>query len=238
MEFLLDGIRQAWQLLLHPDAPLKSAFDVTLRVAFFSTLLALIAGLPTGLAFGLRSFRGRSAGLSLVNAGLGLPPVVVGLIVATLLFRNGPLGGLNLLYTVNGIIVAQALLAFPIVAAFTATAVQAVPLALLEQASALGASRFRVAMLALREARVGIFAAAIGALGSALSEVGAVVLVGGNIQEQTQTLASAVLVQVSAGDYGEALAYGFILLGLILVLAAVLTLLQQRGAAGVGWRAS
>src|SRR5262249_46147244 len=108
----------------------------------------------------------------------------------------------------------------------------------LEQAAALGASRLRVAALALREARVGVFAASIGALGSALSEVGAVVLVGGNIQQQTETLASGVLVKVSAGEYGPALAYGFILLGLILVLASILTLLQQRGAAGVGWRAS
>ena len=238
MEFLLDGIREGWHLLLHPDAELKSAFDVTMRVAFFSTLFSLAAGLPLGLLLGLRSFRGRSAGLSLANAGLGLPPVVVGLIVAIMLFRMGPFGGLNLLYTVNGIIVAQTLLALPIVVAFTAAAVQAVPTALLDQASALGASRPRVAMLALREARVGIFAAVIAALGSALSEVGAVVLVGGNIQQQTETLASAVLVKVSAGEYGPALAYGFILLGLILVLAAVLTLLQQRGAASLGWRAS
>lgn len=238
MEFLLDGIRQGWHLLFHPDAELRSAFEVTLRVAFFSTLLSLLFGVPAGLLFGLRRFRGRWASLSLVNAGLGLPPVVVGLVVAILLFRNGPLGGLTLLYTVNGVILAQALLAFPIVAAFTASAVQAVPKVLLDQASALGASRPRVAILALREARVGVFAAVIAAVGSALSEVGAVVLVGGNIQNQTQTLASAVLAKVSAGEYGPALAYGFILLGLILVLAAGLTLIQQRGAPGVGWRAS
>src|SRR5262249_57781202 len=130
--------------------------------------------------------------------------------------------------TVNGIIVAQALLAFPIVAAFTATAVQAVPRALLEQAAALGASRLRVAALALREARVGVFAAAIGALGSAMSEVGAVVLVGGNIQGQTQTLASAVLVRVEQGDYSRAIAIGVILIGLILIVAALLTVAQQR----------
>src|SRR3954471_5406162 len=227
MDVLLDGLRQAFDLLVHPDAELLQIVGVTLRVALSSTLLSLALGLPLGLALGLGRFRGRRPLLALANAGMGLPPVVVGLVVALLLFRGAPLGGLNLLYTLNGVIVAQTLLALPLVAALTAAAVQALPAGLLEQARAFGASRAQVAVLALREARVGVLAATIAAMGSALAEVGAVVLVGGNIEDETQTLASAVLVRVSAGEYGRAIALGAILLGLILVLAAGLTLAQQ-----------
>lgn len=228
MEFLWDGVRQALELLAGGDDEVLGIVGVTLRMALWSTLLALVVGLPAGLALGLGRFRGRGAGLALANAGMGLPPVVVGLVVALLLFRGAPLGGLNLLYTLNGVILAQAVLAVPVVTALTAAAVQGLPAGLLDQARAFGASRPAVAALALREARVGVLAATIAAAGSAFAEVGAVVLVGGNIEGQTQTLASAVLVRVSAGEYGRAIALGIVLLGLVLGLAAALTGLQQR----------
>ncbi|MET0686341.1 MAG: ABC transporter permease [Solirubrobacteraceae bacterium] len=228
MEFLWDGLQQAVDLLLNGDDEVLGIIGVTLRMAFWSTLIALALGLPLGLALGLGRFRGRGAGLALANAGMGLPPVIVGLVVALLLFRGAPLGGLNLLYTLDGVILAQAVLSLPVVVALTAAAVQSLPAGLLDQARAFGASRGAVALLALREARVGVVAATIAAVGSAFAEVGAVVLVGGNIDGQTQTLASAVLVRVSAGEYGRAIALGIVLLGLVLVLAAVLTVLQQR----------
>ena len=228
MEFLWDGLQQAVDLLLSGDDEVLGIIGVTLRMAFWSTLIALALGLPLGLALGLGRFRGRGAGLALANAGMGLPPVIVGLVVALLLFRGAPLGGLNLLYTLDGVILAQAVLSLPVVVALTAAAVQSLPAGLLDQARAFGASRGAVALLALREARVGVLAATIAAVGSAFAEVGAVVLVGGNIDGQTQTLASAVLVRVSAGEYGRAIALGIVLLGLVLVLAAVLTVLQQR----------
>jgi len=227
MEFIWNGIRQAADLLAHGDHDILVVVGTTLRLALCSTLLALALGLPAGLALGLGRFRGRRVGLAFANAGMGLPPVVVGLVVALLLFRGAPLGGLNLLYTLDGVILAQTLLALPLVAALTAAAVQALPAGLLEQARAFGASRTQVAVLALREARVGVLAATIAAIGSAFAEVGAVVLVGGNIEDETQTLASAVLVRVSAGDYGRAIALGTILLGLIMILAASLTVAQQ-----------
>jgi tungstate transport system permease protein len=227
MEFIWDGIKQAFDLLTSGDNEILEVVWTTLRMALWSTLLALAVGLPLGLLLGLGRFRGRRAGLAVANAGMGLPPVVVGLVVALLLFRGAPLGGLNLLYTLNGVILAQALLALPLVAALTAAAVQAQPAGLLEQARAFGASRAQVALLALREARVGVLAATIAAMGSAFAEVGAVVLVGGNIKGETETLASAVLVRVSAGEYGRAIALGTILLGLILLLAAALTFAQQ-----------
>ena len=227
MDFIADGIRQAFELVVHGDHDILVVVGTTLRVALWSTVLALALGLPLGLALGLGRFRGRRAGLALANAGMGLPPVVVGLVAALLLFRGAPLGDLNMLYTLNGVIAAQTLLALPLVAALTAAAVQALPAGLLEQARAFGASGAQVAALALHEGRVGVLAATIAAMGSAFAEVGAVVLVGGNIDGETQTLASAVLVRVSAGEYGRAIALGTILLGLILVLAAGLTLAQQ-----------
>jgi tungstate transport system permease protein len=227
MEFLWDGLKQAVDLLLHGDHEILVVVGTTLQLALWSTLLALALGLPLGLALGLGRFRGRRAGLALANAGMGLPPVVVGLVVALFLFRGAPLGSLELLYTLKGVIAAQTLLALPLVAALTAAAVQALPRGLFEQARAFGASRVQVWVLALREARVGVLAATIAAMGSAFAEVGAVVLVGGNIDGQTQTLASAVLVRVSAGEYGRAIALGTILLGIILLLSAALTLAQQ-----------
>src|SRR4051812_46197408 len=227
MGFIWDGIKQAADLIVHGDHDILVVVATTLRVALFSTLIALALGLPLGLALGLGRFRGRRAGLALANAGMGLPPVVVGLVAALLLFRGAPLGGLNMLYTLNGVIAAQTLLALPVVAALTAAAVQALPAGLPEQARAVGAARAQVAVLALREVRVGVLAATIAAMGSAFAEVGAIVLVGGNLEGETQTLASAVLVRVSAGEYGRAIALGTILLGLILVLAAGLTLAPQ-----------
>jgi tungstate transport system permease protein len=228
MHFITDGLKDAVHLLLHGDDQVYSILWVTLRVAFESTAFALVIGLPIGLWLGLAPSRGRKFGLALFNAGLGLPPVLVGLFVSLLLLRQGPFGGLHLIYTVGGMVLAQTVLAVPIVAAFTASAVQGVPTGLFDQARALGASRRGVAGLALREARVGVIAATIAAVGSALSEVGAIVLVGGNIQGQTQTLASAVLARVSAGDYARAIAVGVILLGLVLLVAAALTIAQQR----------
>jgi len=227
MNFVWDGIQQAADLLVHGDHDIFVVVGTTLRVALWSTLFALALGLPLGLLLGLGRFRGRRAGLAVANAGMGLPPVVVGLVAALLLFRGAPLGGLDLLYTLNGVILAQTLLALPLVAALTAAAVQSLPAGLLEQARAFGASRAQVAALAPREARAGVLAATIAATGSAFAEAGAVVLVGGNINGETQTLASAVLVRVSAGEYGRAIALGTILLGIILVLAAVLTVAQQ-----------
>jgi len=244
MSFNWEGLREAVHLILHENGELGQILWVTLRVAVFSTALAALVGLPLGLLFGLGRFRGRRVGVALLNAGLGLPPVVVGLVVALFLFRGAPLGGLELIYTVNGIILAQAILALPLVAAFTAAAVQVVPASLLDQARALDASHPQLAALALREARVGVIGALIAALGSALSEVGAVVLVGGNIHAQTQTLASAVLTEVSEGEYGTGIALGIILLGLIVVCGALLTIVQQRGSGGeegapwFRWRAS
>jgi tungstate transport system permease protein len=232
MEFLWNGLRHGVTLITHGDAYIVHLTLVTLWVGAFSTVVALILGLPAGLALGLGRFRGRRIGLILGNAGLGLPPVMVGLVLSLLMFPAAPLGGLHLLFTLKGVLVAQTILALPIVVALTAAAVQGVPAGLLAQARVFGAGTRQVWGLALREARVGVMAATIAALGSALSEVGAVVLVGGNIEGSDQTLASAALEQVDAGHFAQGVAIGIVLLGLILVLAAALTLVQQRQGRG------
>jgi tungstate transport system permease protein len=227
MDFFLDGLSQAWHLILSGDARLWQVTWVTLKVAGVSTAIALGAGLPLGLTIGLGRFRGRRVALTLANAGLGLPPVMVGLVLALLMFPAAPLGRFHLLFTLKGVYVAQTLLALPIIVALSASSVRALSPGLLDQARAFGASRLQVWGLAVREARIGILAATIAAVGSALSEVGAVVLVGGNIEGADQTLASAALQRVEAGRFAEGLAIGILLLGLILVVTAVLTILQR-----------
>jgi tungstate transport system permease protein len=250
--FLWNGIRQGFKLIIHGDPYTMHLIWVTLHVAVVSTGIALALGLPLGLLLGLgggggrprrRLRRARPSGtpsgwaLVLGNAGLGLPPVIVGLVLSLLMFPAAPLGSLHLLFTLKGVIIAQTVLALPIVVALTAAAVRSLPPGLLAQARALGANTAQVWLLALREARIGVMAATIAAVGSALSEVGAVVLVGGNIEGSTQTLASAALEQVNAGHYAEGMAIGMILLGLILVLMAALTAIQLGGGrAGRGWR--
>jgi tungstate transport system permease protein len=229
MEFLWDGLKQAISLLAHGDHYVVQVTWVTIKVAVISTLAALVLGLPLGLALGLGRFRGRNVGMAVANAGLGLPPVIVGLTLTLLMFPQGPFYDLHLLYTLKGVYVAQTVLALPIVIALSATAIQNVPSGLLDQARAFGATRLHLSALALREARVGVFAAGIAAVGSALSEVGAVVLVGGNIDGSTQTLASASLVELAGGRYASAMAIGIVLLGLILIVGAALTFLQQPG---------
>lgn len=239
MSYFWQGLQGAWDLIWGHDPYLVELIKVTLQVAGVSTLVALVLGLPLGLVLGLGRFRGRSAAVVLANAGLGLPPVVVGLTLALLMFPAAPLGRFDLLFTLNGVYIAQSCLCFPIVVALTVSAIREVSPGLLDQARAFGAGRLRLAALSLREARIGILAATIASVGAGLSEVGAVVLVGGNVVGADQTLASAALSSTEAGRYSEGMAIGIILLALIVVITALLTWLQYgRVSYQRGWRAS
>jgi tungstate transport system permease protein len=175
--------------------------------------------------------------VAFANIGLVLPSVIVGLVLSLLMFPLAPLGRLHLLYSLRGVYVAQSVLSVPIMIALTTTAVQAVPSGLIDQARAFGAGRFAVCGLVLREARVGILTATIAAGGSAMSEVGAVVLVGGNIEFRDQTLASAALDQVNAGNYSRSVAIAIILMGMMAIIIAALTFAQQREQRGITVRA-
>jgi len=226
VDFFLDGIREAWDLIWAHDPYLWHLVKVTLIVAGVSTAVALVLGLPLAVLLGVGRFPGRGVLVTLANAGLGLPPVLVGLVLALLMFPQAPLGRFHLLFTLNGVLIAQTVLALPIIVALSCSALANVSPGLLSQARAFGAGRLQVSGLAMREARVGIMAATIAAVGSGLSEVGAVVLVGGNIDGLDQTLASAALQKVEAARFSEALAIGILLLGLIVLVTAALTWVQ------------
>lgn len=229
MGYLWSELRQAIPLIAHGNQYILDVTWLTIRVAVISTAIALVIGLPIGLTLGLGRFRGRRALQILANASLALPPVIVGVGVLVLLLPQGAFGSLRIEFTLMAVYVAQTILALPYIVALTPAAIQGLPPGLLAQARMLGAGRLQLAILALREAKIGVLAAVIAALGASLSEVGAVVIVGGNIQGSDQTLASAVLQQVNDyADYPYAVAIGIVLLALILLLAAMLTVIQQR----------
>jgi tungstate transport system permease protein len=229
MSFLWDQLWHAIPLIAQGNDYILSVLWVTLKVALVSTTLAVVIGLPIGLALGLGRFRGRRALQILANASLALPPVIVGVLVLLLLLPQGAFGSLHIAFTLNAVYVAQTILALPYIVALTPAAIQGLPPGLLAQARALGAGRLQLSLLALREAKIGVFAAVIAALGSALAEVGAVIIVGGNIQNYDQTLASAALSQINDfSNYQYATAIGLVLLVLIVILTGILTVLQQR----------
>jgi tungstate transport system permease protein len=228
MRFLFEMLGHALDRIGGADAQLLATTWRTLRLAFGATAIALALGLPLGVAIAQARPRRRRLGFTLANAGLGLPPVVLGVFLALVLLPGSPLGSWQLTNTLWGVLIAQVLLALPIVVALSAAAVAGLPAGLLDQARAFGASRARRYALALREARVGVTAAAIAALLSALAEVGAVVIVGGNLRGKTNTLASTVLLDLSANDPASATANVLILLALVLIVGVTLTVVQQR----------
>lgn len=199
----------------------------TLAVSGAALALAVAIGLPIGIALGRRRFAGRGVLVALANSGMGLPPVVVGLGVALLLWRSGPLGELRLMYTPEAMVIAQTLIALPLVIGVSLAAVGALPEDFHVQVRALGLRGPRAAWVLVREVRLGLLAAVIVALGGILSEVGAVMMVGGNLEGETRVLTTGILMYVQMGRYESALALAAVLLGLTFVLAGALTAIQQ-----------
>ena len=235
MRLLWDELSRAVPMIVHGNPTLLSVIWFTIQVAVIATTSAAVIGLPIALAIGLGRFRGRRTLQILANASLGLPPVVAGFFLFLLFVPQGPLGGLHLNITRRGVFVAQTVLALPYVVALSAAAIQGLPPGLLGQARLLGAGRRQLSQLALREARIGVMAAMIAALGTSLSEVGAIVIVGGNVYGYDQTLASATLYEANAARYADAVAIAIVLIGLILLLMCGLGVLQQQGD-GIRWR--
>lgn len=201
---------------------------LSLRVSGTATVLAVLIGIPLGALVGLHRFRGRSLAVALVHTGFALPPVVVGLFVFMFLSRNGPGGEWELLFTPVAMIIAQALLAAPYVTGITLAAVQAVPADVRLQARALGASPFRAVLTHMREARLGLVAAVIAGFGAVISEVGAVMMVGGNIAGETRVMTTAIVLETRRGNFRTALTLGLVLLALAFAVNMVLTIAQQR----------
>jgi len=209
-------------------------FEITVRtlsVCFAALTISLLIGLPIGIAVGRRRFAGRGAFVSLINSGMGAPPVVVGLIIALLLWRSGPLGALGWMYSLWAMVLAQIVIALPLIIGITLAAVGALDEDWEQQVRTLGVpARWRLWLL-LRQIRLGVLAAVIAALGGVLSEVGAVMMVGGNLEGETGVLTTAILMYTQMGDFGSALGLAVVLLGLMLLLAGLLTAVQQSGKA-------
>jgi tungstate transport system permease protein len=201
---------------------------LTLRVTGAALLLAALAGVPLGAWLGLARFHGRGAVTALVYTGMGLPPVVVGLAVYLLLSRSGPLGFLGWLFTPTAMVLAQAVIALPVVAGLTLAAVSAVPPEVLTQVRALGASRWQARLAVLREARAGVGAALAAAFGRAVAEVGAALMVGGNVQGHTRVLTTAIVLETGKGAFALALALAGWLLALALAVNVGFLALQGR----------
>jgi tungstate transport system permease protein len=200
----------------------------SLLVSGAATALAVLIGVPLGYMIGRRSFRGRTIILSFINTGMGMPPVVVGLIVWVLLVRSGPFGDLGLIYTREAMVLAQFLIATPIVVGFTSASIQALPPRLPDLLIVLGAGRLRRLWLLAREAKLGLLVAVMAAFGAIVSEVGASMIVGGNLERSTRVLTTAIVTETSRGEIERALALGLVLLALSFVVNLALTFMQQR----------
>lgn len=228
MDVLVNGSVEAIRLLLSGDPELWQVIWLSLRVSLTATFLSLFIGIPLGAMLALRRFRGRGVAVSLVNTGMGLPPVVVGLFVTILLWRNGPLGELRMLYTPGAMIVAQCVIAVPIVTGLTLAALQSLNPKLHLQLQALGATRAQSVWLLVQEARLPLLAAIMAGFGAIISEIGASMMVGGNIQGQTRVLTTATVMETSKGNFSLAMALSLILLALMVLVNSVLTWVQQR----------
>lgn len=228
MNDLLEGIGQGLALLLGGDAATMEIVALSLYVSGAALALSAALGLPLGAMLALRAFPGRRGAVALIYTGMGLPPVVVGLFVYLLLSRSGPLGGLGWLFTPAAMIVAQTVISLPLVAGLTMTAIQGVEPALRVQLRALGASPGQLTRALLWEARAGVVVALVAGFGAIISEVGAVMLVGGNIAGSTRVLTTAIVLETRRGEFALALALAFVLLALTFALNVAALALQGR----------
>ena len=224
---LWRGLETAAGLLVSGDPEVWGIVLLSLRVSLTATLVSLLMGVPVGSVLALTRFPGRSLLIGLVHTGMGLPPVSVGLIVSILLWRSGPLGALGLLYTPTAMIIAQAAIATPIVIGLTLAAVQALDPQLRLQLLALGASPLQMTWWLLREARLPLIAALVTGFGAVISEVGAAMMVGGNIKGETRVLTTATVLEVGRGNFDVAVALTAVLLVFTYSVNLTLTVLQQ-----------
>ena len=228
MELFIEGIIKAWNLIVSLDAEVLAVTMLSLKISCTATLASLFIGIPVGVILALSDFFGRRLAISLVNTGMGLPPVVVGLFVTLFLWRNGPLGFLEILYTPSAMILAQAVIATPIVTGITVASIQNLPANLKLQIQALGATRLQTVWILVREARLPLLAAVMAGFGGVISEVGASIMVGGNIKGQTRVLTTATVMETGKGNFDVAIALSLILMVLAFSVNYLLTVIQQR----------
>lgn len=228
MDLILDGLFKAFHLLATLDPEVLDITLLSLQVSGSATLVSLVLGISMGTLIALARFPGKRLVVSLVNTGMGLPPVVVGLFVSIFLWRNGPLGFLNLLYTPTSMVLAQAIIATPIVMGITIGAMQSLPAGLPLQMLALGATRTQMVWMLVKEARLPLLAGVMAGFGGVISEVGASIMVGGNVKGYSRVLTTATVMETSRGNFDVAIALSIILLMLAYAVNYLLTLIQQR----------
>ena len=221
-------MNEALRLLLTGDAELYRIIGRTLAISTAAAALAMLVGIPIGYGLARGRFPGRTMLLSAVNTGMGIPPVVVGLLVWLLLTRSGPLGSLGLIYTKQAMVLAQFVIATPLVVGFTAASVQSLPAELPDLLYTLGAGRLRRLWIIAGEAQLGLLAAIMAGFGAVISEVGASMTVGGNLRGSTRVLTTAIVTETGRGNLPVALALGLLLLALAFSVNLLLTLIQQR----------
>jgi tungstate transport system permease protein len=231
VDVLWDALVDAFRLLVTGDGETWEIIGRSLRISVTATAIAFALGLPVGAGLAYGRFPGRRLVLALVNTGMGVPPVVAGLVITVLLWRSGPLGGLGLLYTPTAMVIAQTVIALPLVAGLSAASLQQVDPEFRLQMQALGAGRIRSLWIVATEAKLPLLAAGMAGFGAVVSEVGAALMVGGNIAGQTRVLTTAAVLEASKGAFALALALGIILLVIAFAVNLVLTSVQQRGRA-------
>jgi tungstate transport system permease protein len=231
VDLIFSGISQAFQLFIHGDPEVVRITLLSLGVSLLATVVSLFVGISAGTVLGLTRFWGRRFLVSLINTGMGAPPVVVGLIVSVFLWRNGPLGLFALMYTPWAIVIAQCVISLPIITGFTLASIQQIDPKLRLQIQALGASRRQMLWILVRDTRLPLLAAVMAGFGSIISEVGAAMMVGGNIKGETRVLTTAIVQEVGRGHFGLAIALGIILMALVYFVTFLLTLAQQRSRA-------
>lgn len=228
MDLILEGFKKAFLLLITLDPEVMGITFLSLKISGSATLISLFIGISVGAGVALTRFPGRRFAVSLINTGMALPPVVVGLFVTIFLWRNGPLGFLGILYTPTAMILAQAVIASPIVAGITLASIQNLPAKLRLQILALGATRLQMIWILIKEAKLPLLAAVMAGFGGVISEIGASIMVGGNIKGYTRVLTTATVMETGKGNFDVAIALSIILLLLAYVINLVLTQIQQR----------
>ena len=228
MEYIWEGLVRAINLIISLNPEVREAVLVSLKVSGLAVIFASLVGIPLGLLVGTRRFFGRQLVVTLFNTCMGLPSVGVGLLVYAFVSRQGPLGGLNLLFTVPAMVIGEFLLVTPVVAALTLSAVAGADARIVADARALGASPFQASLMLLKEVRFTLMAAVIAAFGRAISEVGAAMILGGNVKGLTRTMTTAIALETGKGEFGLALALAVILLTVALGVNIMFYVIQKR----------
>ncbi len=228
MELILEGIKKAFLLIFTFDPEVVGITLLSLQISGTATLISLVLGISVGATVALTQFSGRRFVVSLINTGMALPPVVVGLFVTISLWRNGPLGFMGLLYTPGAMILAQTVIATPIVTGISLAAIQQLPVKLQTQILALGATRFQMILILVKEAKLSLLAAVMAGFGGVISEVGASIMVGGNIKGYSRVLTTATVMETGRGNFDVAISLSIILMILAYLINLILTQIQQR----------